>query len=408
MKKKMNGALLLLMSITMVFSSCEKNDAPTPDVSKGDIAISIMQPNPGGQTGTQWLQLLDELSPQTVSNRNAFQIGYGTTPSFYGNDLFTLPSYGDASSALVVTKWTRQNGQLVKMGELPLSPKDFISSVIIVSPTKGYLPSQMGSLYTFNPTTMEKTGEIDLTKYAAPGLSTVMLGRPFEHEGLLYTTIVQLGMDFIPKTEPSIDLAVIDVKTDKVLRIVKEKESGISVGTYTTGDNIFVDEKGDTYFLCCGLYGMMPSYKTGILRIKKGESEFDPTYKWVLNDQKIEGEPNKTIWLELGHYAGGGKLYAQMDIPAYWKNPAQVDWFTDKSCISVEIDLYSKTIKKLDIPRTTSYSVGVERYKDLIVFAVFGEKSNGFYTYDPHTGKASEEAVIKVNGYPFKFHWFGD
>lgn len=408
MKKKINGALLLLMSISMLFSSCEKNDGPKPEVKNGEIAIYTMQPNPGGQTGTAWLQLLDDLSPKTVSNQNAFQVGYGVTPCFYKDDIFTFPSYGDASSTLVITKWTRKNGELIKNGELPLSSKDFVAAAYVINPTKGYLPTRIGKLYTFNPQTMTKTGEIDLMPYAAPGLSTVILGDPFEHNGLLYITIMQIGMDFMPKTVPSIDLAVIDCKTDKVLRIIKEQGSGISIGAMSYGKAIFTDEKGDIYFICSGLFGLSPDYKTGILRIKKGETEFDPTYKWVLNDQVIEGEPNKTVWLELGHYAGGGKFYGQMDMPAYRKNPTQVDWFKDKSCISVEIDLYNKTVKKLDIPLTTSYAVGVEAYKDLIVFSVFGDTNNGFYTYNPSTGETSKEAVVKVSGYPFKFHWFGE
>ena len=113
MKKKINRVLLFLMSISMLFSSCEKNDGPDPDVKNGEIAIYTMLPNPGGQTGTAWLQLLDDLSPKIVSNQNAFQVGYGITPCFHKNDIFTFPSHGDASSSLVVTKWTRQNGQLV-------------------------------------------------------------------------------------------------------------------------------------------------------------------------------------------------------------------------------------------------------------------------------------------------------
>lgn len=77
-------------------------------------------------------------------------------------------------------------------------------------------------------------------------------------------------------------------------RVIYEKASGIGIGAYTYGQQTFIDEKGDMYLMCTGAYGMNPKYKTGILRIKKGETEFDPTYNWVLNDQTIEGESGKT------------------------------------------------------------------------------------------------------------------
>lgn len=143
-------------------------------------------------------------------------------------------------------------------------------------------------------------------------------------------------MTFTPKTDPQIELAVVNTATDEIERVIYEKKSGIGVGSYTYGEKMFVDEKGGMYLLCTGAYGMNPKYKTGILRIKKGEKEFDPTYSWVLNDQMIEGESGKTVWMIEGKYFGNGKLYATMDIPTYWENLTAPNWFKNKSLISFE------------------------------------------------------------------------
>lgn len=51
---------------------------------------------------------------------------------------------------------------------------------------------------------------------------------------------------------------------------MKRKVASVSA-LIPTGRKMFVDEKGDMYLLCTGAYGMNPKYKTGILRIKKGE-----------------------------------------------------------------------------------------------------------------------------------------
>ncbi len=401
------GALLLLIGATVSLVSCDKDEEPKNEFTKAEAIIYTMTPNPDNQeTGTAWLQTLENLEPKKVSNANAHPIGYGLMPLYNGDDIYTFPSLGETGGSLVLTKWTRKGGDIVKVATMPLTSADMLSTGVILDANKGYLTSRLGKIITFNPTSMTRLGEINLNQYAAEGLQTVMLGQPFIHEGLLYISLIQLGQEFNPKTGPQVELAIIDIKTDKVVKVIKEDKSGISIGNYPYGEPIFVDEKGDMYFLFSGMYSMLPDYKTGFLRIKKGETEFDPTYSWVLNDQEIEGETSKTRWAEICRYVGNGKLYAQLDMPNYWANPNAGDWFNDKSVISVEMDLYKKTIKKLDIPPTSSYAVSVDRYKDLIVFSVFSKESNGFYTYNPATGEASKEAVIKVDGYPFGFHTF--
>lgn len=180
---------------------------------------------------------------------------------------------------------------------MPIPLNSVPRHISFVNATKAYLISLIGKLFIFNPQTMELTGEIDLSSYAAPGLAVPMFGSPFVHNGRLYVTLNQTDMTFQPATEPQIELAVINTQTDKVERVIYEKASGIGIGAYTYGQQTFIDEKGDMYLMCTGAYGMNPKYKTGILRIKKGETEFDPTYNWVLNDQTIEGESGKTVWL---------------------------------------------------------------------------------------------------------------
>ena len=145
-----------------------------------------------------------------------------------------------------------------------------------------------------------------------------------------------------------------------------------------------------------GAFSQDPKFKTGILRIKNGTQEIDPDYNWVFNDQVIEGEPGKTVWLASTHYLGNGKLYGMMDIADYWENPSMPNWTRDRSIISVEIDLYAKTVKKLPIPRTCAYATHVSTYNDLLVFSVWGEQESGFYTYDPNTGEVSDGSVINA------------
>ena len=81
MKKRINGVLLLLMSITMLFSACNKDPetkpiTTDPEVKVGDILVYTMLMNPGGQTGSGWMQLADGVSAKKLTNKNAVQVGY--------------------------------------------------------------------------------------------------------------------------------------------------------------------------------------------------------------------------------------------------------------------------------------------------------------------------------------------
>ena len=254
MKKRINGVLLLLMSITMLFSACSKDPetkpiTTDPEVKVGDILVYTMLMNPGGQTGSGWMQLADGVSPKKLTNKNAVQVGYGMMPVCNGNDVYTFPAFGAQGDENVVTKWGRSGTKLTKTATMPIPLNSVPRHISFVNATKAYLISLIGKLFIFNPQTMELTGEIDLSSYAAPGLAVPMFGSPFVHNGRLYVTLNQTDMTFQPATEPQIELAVINTQTDKVERVIYEKASGIGIGAYTYGQQTFIDEKGDMYLM---------------------------------------------------------------------------------------------------------------------------------------------------------------
>ena len=134
MKKRINGVLLLLMSITMLFSACSKDPetkpiTTDPEVKVGDILVYTMLMNPGGQTGSGWMQLADGVSPKKLTNKNAVQVGYGMMPVCNGNDVYTFPAFGAQGDENVVTKWLWRHESKIRSGtwfynkEVPPHPK---------------------------------------------------------------------------------------------------------------------------------------------------------------------------------------------------------------------------------------------------------------------------------------------
>lgn len=390
-------------------TSCSNDDPipPVPAGGKGNLAVLSMITNPEGSSGTSWLQIIDGTSPKTVDNSNAYQVGFGMAPlPVFDNMIFTTPDYGNSNT---FQQWIRQpNGTLTKGASLELPVNSFVTHGTIYSKEKGYLSTMTGKLLIFNPATMTLTGEIALSSYALVAGRLPFTGTPFIDGDLMYLPLWHVDEKRKPVVDPMIDILIIDVKTDKVLKRIQENKSGLTHAGYPYGEqkNVFKDEKGDIYFIAGGAFSLDPKYKTGILRIKKGTQEIDPTYNWVFNDQAIEGESGKTRWLASAHYTRNGKLYGIMDIPNYWANPSMPNWTRDRSFISVEIDIYKKMVKKLPIPNTCAYSTHISSYDNLLLFSVWGEKDSGFYSYDPQTGKASSEAVIKMPGFAFWCYQF--
>lgn len=220
MKSKVNGAILLLMSITMMFSSCKKenvlpDNVTFPDVKTGEIAVFTRVGNPTGTSLSGWLQLTDKLTPSELTNKHAIQVPWSAPPAYLGNDIFLFPDFSPTGSQFL-QKWNRSsNGSLTKTGEMILPDMSFGMSIAFASSTKAYLSTWLGKLIVFNPQTMEKTGEINLSSYAVEGIANPLFGGLFIHDNILYVPIIQVDGNYIPKTKPQVQVALVDIKDNK-------------------------------------------------------------------------------------------------------------------------------------------------------------------------------------------------
>lgn len=398
---------LLALAFSIFFVSCDKDeDTPEEEVAKGEIAMVTGLVNPDGQTGSNYLQLIDDISSKSYDNSLAFQFDLYDQFVVRGEDVFVLP----LTSSDIITKYTRgTDKKLSQTGQLALDANSMPTSIVIKNATKGYV-ALMGrpTIVIINPETMQKTGEIDITDYGVtdgnPDATQMII-----RDNKLYVALNQMVGGFFPSADrPKTDVLIINTETDAVEKMITEENTGMSQPTRPQeSKQIFMDEDKDIYLVCQAGFGMvdLPGHKFGILRIKNGETDFDDSYSFNLTDATIEGESNKASSLQFVQYAGNGKLYAMATIPAYWSNPPAP--LTDRICIAAEIDLKAKTIKKLDLPRSNGYcSVGL--YNNKIIFGLSTDNEDGFFTYDLNTGEVSSEAVIKTTGAPYLFRHFGE
>lgn len=107
----------------------------------------------------------------------------------------------------------------------------------------------LGRIAIFNPITMVQKGEIDLSSLGVsdnnPDPSAMLL-----RDGLLYVGLSQMVGGWVPPQDrPYSDIAIIDTQTDKLLKMITDKTSGISMPTRPIDRySIFMDEKRISIF----------------------------------------------------------------------------------------------------------------------------------------------------------------
>ncbi|MCL3781980.1 hypothetical protein EMN47_16460 [Prolixibacteraceae bacterium JC049] len=394
----LTSKLIAFCMIAVALVSCDNDDDPkkTTD-TKGNLLFVSMLPNPDGQSGSSYMQLIDGLDPASYDNKAALPVPFGTAPIVIDNDVYVLPGWTEETNAL--KKYTRNNGKLTLSKEL-VFPASSGATHLVANGEKLYVSlAKRGMIYVLNRSTLAKEKEIDLSKYGVgddnPDPACMIV-----RDNLLFVGLNQMVGGYYPAiNRPVADVLIIDTKNNEVVKMISEKTSGISQATRPVDpQSIFMDENKDIYIVCLGAFGAHPTHNAGILRIKNGETEFDKDYSLVVNKTEISGETHKANVLWMVQYVANGKMYATANIPAYHSNPPS--FLKDRTVLAVEIDLKEKTIKNLEIPKSNSFGMSVGLYDNKVLFGLATSSDNGFYTYDMASKQKSASAIVKTTGYP--------
>jgi hypothetical protein len=80
--------------------------------------------------------------------------------------------------------------------------------------------------------------------------------------------------------------------------------------------------------------------------------------------------------------------------PTYSSTPA--DYVNDKVIESFKIDLYNQTVTHINLPRSNSYSYGIVKWNELILFGLTtANNGSGFFSYNPQTDETSNEPILQ-------------
>ncbi|MBE8724307.1 hypothetical protein [Flavobacterium hungaricum] len=296
-------------------------------------------------------------------------------------------------------------GKIVDQGFLPSLSNAYESNFLVASATEGYYWDKVRGglkLQTFNPTTMERTGEIDF--------SSLSEGQPLESIGQLIIAKRdnKLYLDLLlgskaagnwqvtPSTN-DVAIAVYDLTTKKIENVTR------MAGTTNLG--VFIDHvlwsldevTGDLYFASVSDMKVQSSaLSSKILRIKKGEVNFDTTFAIDMKTYQFPAEFNRL-------FAHNGKIYTTIPSRAvsYYGGGQHGVKYRDDVWFWNEIDAVTKKATRLNMPPDNFYTTQNPFFHNGEIYFLSNSTSDGFSgvnQYNPSTGVVKQTFRLKESG----------
>ncbi|QZE15162.1 hypothetical protein K4L44_04840 [Halosquirtibacter laminarini] len=388
---------ILFAAMLLALFSCSKENNNDAAPVKGDILLVTRIANSDGTSGSAYMQLLPNTEPRTTTNKTSLPASYSVPPVVIGNEIYQLPGFGMQTDLL--TRNTIEGDYFSKEQSFLLPAKSGAVSILKHNNKLYVSLIFLGKILILDHQKMEKIGEIDMSQYGIGDKNpdpAIMLIR----DNLLYVGLNQMVGGYTPTAERAkADIAIIDTKTDKILKMITQEDAHFSMPTKPEADekSIFMDEKKDIYINCISGFGGL-NQKSGFLRIQAGETEFDNSYALDVTTTNIKNGKHSPSYLIHIQYHKDGVLYATGNVDQYYSNPPS--YTKDKTVGSYKVDLYNKTITKLDLPQSNNFGASVNIIGDKVFFGLSTETGNGFYTYDTKTEACSKKPIINTTGYP--------
>ncbi|MGO1597331.1 MAG: hypothetical protein ACTHZ1_05650 [Sphingobacterium sp.] len=292
---------LLACSLLALTMSCSDSDGPTPNLPGSEKYVLItMSENSLDKPGyaTAFNELPDgEISNATDSSLQGMGFGGWRTEGNRLLKMFSTESNSLGIEELVIDATGKvQPGAFLAAANKPNGSGNFV----ILDETRGFYwdGATPLAIQTFDPTTLSRTGEIDLSEAVNeqgqdnPEITFRSIGQKFlaVKEGKLYANITYANSSgpqqgFFDDYFPDVYIAVIDIETGNHEKTIKIEDTG-SIAYINDNKMYDFDSNGDLYIVTQGLSAT--GGKSKISRIKAGETDIDAD--WSLNmDDITEG-----------------------------------------------------------------------------------------------------------------------
>ncbi len=378
--KKWNLSFLFVAALAVLWS-CKKDDSPT---SPEAVEINYAFANVAGASpnATTYVTGTKDLNFTNLTTGNGAEQANFASMWRYKQDVYLTASGAPAT----MTRYSFDNtGKPVVAGKLVVPGANTFSSVEFINDSVAFasVGGGLARVVRFHPTEFRITGEVNLTPILKTGAtSTFYLGMK-SRSGKLF-----MGVHYFNGPNPLYDsayVAVIDIAQSKVDKLIADGrtcaifQSGSSVNAFA------LDATGDIYILGLGS-AKVPS---GIVRIKNGETNFDPSYFFDL--KAAAGKDCRNLW----HFGNGLTFTTRVVEPSdpFELNGPNYEFY--------KIDLANKTsLGKLStLPKVFGSSAATMRKFDdnEILFVVAGANENAMYSFKISDGSVSRKFTMAGN-----------
>jgi len=391
--KKTNLYLFLAAFSSVIIFSCKK-DTPTPeDPNKINYALTVT----GGVYPSQTTYLFGTKqfpTDNTVGLTNAAELASSGQMYKYGANVY-INTFGAPATLrkyeFDVSGKPKEIGSFSVLGLKTFGAVDFISETEAYAASNGF--AGVPKLVKFNPTTMQITGTIDLSSLQKPGATDVFYLGLVHRDNYLFMGVNYQDATFSNLAD-SVFVAVINKSTGTVSKLIADGRSSEmwNGGSESSFDPkaLVKDENSDIYVMGFANNGK-PS---GVLKIKNGTTDFDPTYFFNLNT--ATGKPC------LGLYYFGPEQVFTMRYTEAVAYPFDTDANFDPYAAAeyYKIDLTGKTSLG-NIAPTLPKVFGVSSFmtkwdNEKIYFNVPAAASNAIYSYQISNGTVKKEFDVSA------------
>ncbi|MGL5275094.1 hypothetical protein [Myroides sp.] len=315
------GALVL--AGFFAFTSCSSEDnsgsEPTkPEVEKTE-SYAVLTATLGVQPFVGYLTNFAKMPEGNIDNvqKGSLQVK-GNGMKAYGEWIFQRMQLGRVSSPDdgILRYSINPDGSLVETGRITGMSSNFY----VHDKTTGYYADAgrgLLKMQIFNPSTMQRTGEIDLSVVEDKKAEYQAVGSRFiaSKDGKLYVDIITgtkdgQGSQMKDPAPGYIKLAVIDIATNKYEKTIQDNRISY-VGYGGNANQMWTMGDDGALYMCSHGFGVDGATNgSAIVRIKKGATEIDQDWIIKINDYV----KNTTV----GSVAvKGGKLYTAWSDKAF-------------------------------------------------------------------------------------------
>ncbi|MEY4581106.1 MAG: hypothetical protein RL701_5809 [Pseudomonadota bacterium] len=284
----------------------EAGEAGAPSEPNADAVYAVVTQLSSSEESLAYLKTVTALAPQPIDLKDAREFTGGADAWSWNGFV-----YVSEQEKMTITKFKLEGNELKEQGKVNFTDYGVTELAFwlnaFISPTKAWVVHGTAEYIAWNPETMKITGTVKMPELAARGAM-----RPYAsytdrstavRDGLFYHPIYYtIGGDDYFSFDAATSIAVYDVKTDALVKVIEAPCPGI--------DHVTQNEAGDLFFsawvFAPGGAALLKQPSTCVAKIAKGADTATELFKVKDLTGGLEGGVLR--------YTGGGKaLIAVLD-----------------------------------------------------------------------------------------------